>query len=67
MKSWEDFKEEMMGTGSTGDAAGFSEKSPEEGPTAGLTMPFMSGMVTRSNKSPWIKPAIEQGRKKRKV
>jgi len=65
MKSWEDFKEEMMSTGSDADAAGFSEKSPKEGPTAGLTMPFMSGMVTRSNKSPWIKPAIEQGRKKK--
>tara|TARA_Y100000766_G_scaffold168809_1_gene144925 strand:+ start:248 stop:460 length:213 start_codon:yes stop_codon:yes gene_type:complete len=66
MKSWEDFKEEMMGTGSTGDAAGFSEKSPKEGPTAGLTMPFMQGMVTRSSKSNgWIPAAIAQSKKKK--
>ena len=65
LKTFSQFKEEMMSTGSDANSAGFSQESPEKGPTAGLTMPFMSGMVTRSNKSPWIKPAIEQGKKKK--
>ena len=66
MKSFKEFIDEMMATGSTGDAAGFSEKSPKEGPTAGLSTPFMQGMVTRSNKTPWIKPAIAQSKKRKK-
>mgnify|MGYP001273363762 FL=1 len=66
MKSFKEFIDEMMVTGSTGDAAGFSEKSRKEGPTAGLSAPFMQGMVTRSNKTPWIKPAIAQSKKRKK-
>tara|TARA_B100000287_G_scaffold287944_1_gene271354 strand:- start:40 stop:258 length:219 start_codon:yes stop_codon:yes gene_type:complete len=66
MKSWEDFKEEMMSTGSDANAAGFSHESPKEGPTAGLTAPFMQGMVTRSSKSNgWIPAAIAQSKKKK--
>ena len=59
-------RESMMTTGSTADKPGFSQESPKEGPTAGLTMPFMHGMVTRSSKSNgWIPAAIAQSKKKK--
>ena len=54
-----------MMTTCSGTASGFSEKSPPEGPTAGLTMPFMTGMVRRKSLvSNWIKSAINSKKKK---
>ena len=41
-------------------------KSRKEVAAAGLHAPFMQGMVTRSNKTPWIKPAIAQSKKRKK-
>jgi len=59
------FKEMM--TTCSGAAPGFSEKSPQEGPTAGLTMPFMTGMIRRKSPvSNWIKSAINSKKKKNK-
>ena len=56
---------EMMTTCSGANAAGFSHESPKEGPTAGLTMPFMTGMVRRKSLvSNWIKSAINSKKKK---
>jgi len=76
MKSFKQFIDEMMVTGSTAGAAGFSEKSPAEGPTAG-TSSVMGGMHRRGKKkkkggkdikSDWISYLTrgKKGRKKKK-
>jgi hypothetical protein len=56
-----ELKEEMSGmtTGSSGSAAGFSEKSPAQGPTAGIS-PKLGAMRTRyatggrGSRKPWL-------------
>ena len=46
MKSFKDFLDEMMVTGSGTDGPGFSETSPSEGSTAGVS-PVMGKMRKR--------------------
>lgn len=60
-------KEEGMTTGSSGPVAGYSEKSPSEGPHAGWT-PKLGKMQRRNNyatngrgsRAPWLKHLKEK-------
>lgn len=54
-----ELKEEMGGmtTGSSGSAAGFSEKSPAQGPTAGISPklgPYAYATGGRGSRKPWL-------------
>ena len=46
MKSFDQFKEEMMAANAVGQSGGFSSSSPAKGPTAGFD-PVMDGMQRR--------------------